>query len=88
MIATAFDEETTVLHPPEGMTSDEVFALSVGKGIYVDGNFPVVVSCWKPTAEEWEEMRRTGRVWVAIMGHTMPPVIISGHNPYEQGWIK
>lgn len=81
MIATAFDEENSVLDPPPGMTVDDVHCLSVFRGKMENG-IPVVVSCWKPDAEEWEEMRRTGRVWLMVMVETMPPVAMVGHNPW------
>lgn len=36
------------------------------------------VSCWRLTEEELEEVKRTGVVWLQIMGHSMPPVYVSG----------
>jgi hypothetical protein len=82
MIATAFDEETGVLDAPPGMSPEECSMLSVYQGQYPDGT-PIVISCWKPTAEEWEEMRQTGRVWVIVCGRTMPPIAVTGHKPFE-----
>ncbi len=87
MIATAFDEETSVLGPPKGMTEDEVFSLSVAQTHTKDGGVPVTISCWKPTTEEWEEMKRTGRVWLVIMGQSMPPVMVVGNNPFKSGLV-
>ena len=81
MIATAFDEENGVLDAPPGMTPEECQMLSVFRGVTEFG-VPVVISCWKPTAEEWEEMRRSGRVFLMVMGQTMPPVFVSGVNPF------
>ncbi len=82
MIAAAFDEENGVLDPPPGVELDDCSCLSVFRGDAEDGT-PVVISCWKPTPEEWEEMRRTGRVWLTILGHTMPPAAVSGHKPFQ-----
>lgn len=82
MIATAFDEENGVLDPPPGVSIDDVHALSVFRGEMSNGT-PVIISAWKPTTEEWEEMRRTGRVWVLIQGHTMPPIAVTGIKPFE-----
>lgn len=84
MIATAFTEENDVLGPPPGATEDEVHSLSVWRGLV--GNCPCVISCWKPTAAEWEEMQRTGRVWVVVMGVSMPPIMPLGTNPFE--WMS
>jgi hypothetical protein len=81
MIATAFDEDNCVLGPPPGMTEDQVYSLSVHRGATPDG-LPVVVSCWKPTAEELAEIQRTGRVWLVIYGQTMPPVSVEGISPF------
>ncbi len=84
MMPAAFDEENGVLDPPPGMSIDIVNCLSVFRGPMADGT-PIVVSCYKPTKEEWEEMHRTGRVWLMVMGTTMPPVVVTGHNPFQNG---
>lgn len=81
MVATAFDEENCVLDSPPGMTPDECEPLSVYRGIDDAGN-PVVISCWKPTQEEWASMRATGRIWIVIHGETMPPIAPLGVSPF------
>lgn len=81
MNTSAFDEENGVLDGPPGMSPDECECLSVYRGKDNDG-FDVVISCWKPTPEEWEEMRRTGRVWLVVCGRTMPPVAVLGKSPF------
>jgi hypothetical protein len=43
---------------------------------------PVVISCWKVTQEELEEIQRTGRVWLMVYGVTMPPVVLCGVRPF------
>jgi hypothetical protein len=82
MKPTAFDEETGVLDAPLGMSPDECEPLSVYRGNMQDGT-PCVISCWKPTAEEIAEIQRTGRVWIIVMGQTMPPISPTGHYPFE-----
>lgn len=82
MIATAFDEENGVLDGPEGTTCDEVHPLSVWRGPMTDGT-PVVISCWKPTIEEMEEIKKTGRIWIMVMGYSMPPILPTGTNPFK-----
>jgi len=83
MIACAFDQETGVLGPPVGMTEEEVYSLSVCQTKTEDGT-PVVISCWKLTTEEAEEFRKTGRIWLIVNGHTMPPVAISANSPFGE----
>lgn len=81
MVPTGFDEENGVLNPPPGMSPDECEALSVWRGPQENGT-PVVISCWKPTAEELAEINRTGRVWLLVLGLTMPPIQPTGHYPF------
>lgn len=79
---TGFDEENGDLGPPKGCSEDEVSSLSVLQTKYDDGT-PVVISCWKLTQEELEEVIRTKRVWLGIHGSTMPPAWVSGLNPTQ-----
>ncbi len=81
MIATSFDESNVVLGRPEGMSDDECSCLSVLR-TETDGGTPVVVSCWKLTADELQEIIRTGRVWLTVCGQTMPPVTVDGKRPF------
>lgn len=81
MLPTSFNEENGVLDAPKGMSPDECEPLSVWRGPMDDGT-PVVISCWKPTKEELEEIQRTGRVWIMVMGNTMPPILPVGLNPF------
>ena len=82
MIPTSFDESNGVLDKPPGMTYDECEVLSVWRGESSDG-VPLVVSQWKPTREELDEINRTGRVWLIVLGHTMPPASLDGNSPFE-----
>jgi hypothetical protein len=83
MIAAGFAEENMVLHPPPGVPVDEVGVMNVHKGNLSDGT-PVIISCWKVTKEELEEIGRTGRVWVLVRGETTPPVGVTGFCPFER----
>ena len=82
MIPTSFDESNHVLDKPPGMTYEQCQALSVWQGESSDG-VPLVVSAWKPTREELESIKRTGRVWLIVLGQTMPPVSLEGTSPFE-----
>lgn len=92
MFPTGFDEENGVLHPPPGVDIEEVQMLSVWRGGIKDietGKLsPVVISCWKPTKEELEEINKTGRVWLYIWGETMPPASVGGQNPFKLAETK
>ncbi len=80
MIAVAFDEENAVLDRPPHMTADECDPLPVWLGMA--SNIPLIISCYKMTAEELAEINRTGRVWLTVVGRGMPPVLLQGQNPF------
>ena len=77
MVPTSFDESNAVLDRPPLMADCE--ALSIVR-ITVNGG-PCVASCWKMSAEERDEIMRTGRVWLLIAGSTMPPAALCGFKP-------
>lgn len=80
MIACSFDEANCVLDKPLNMTYDQCEVLSVCKAVCPEGT-PVVISCWKLTEKEKQEIAKSGRVWVVVLGDTMPPLIPTGHKP-------
>ncbi len=80
MIPSAFDEENMVLEAPPDM---DIEPLSVWIGPNCAG-IPIVVSCWKLTAKELEEIKLTGRIWLTVMGVAMPPVHICARNPFKE----
>ena len=44
---------------------------------------PVVISCWKLTKEELDLINKTGRVYLTVLGETMPPVALD-----VEKWFK
>jgi hypothetical protein len=78
---TNFDESNCVLDAPPGMSEDQCAPLCVLRAVASNG-VPVVISCWKLTPEELVEINRTGRVWLSILGVTMPPAVILGTKPF------
>ena len=84
MFPSGFAEENGVLGAPAGMTPDECEPLSVWRGAN-DLGAAVVVSCWKVTPEELREIEKTGRVWLVVLGQTMPPVVVLGTSPFCAG---
>lgn len=83
MISASFDESNHVLGRPVDMTDDECDPLSVAIVQFADG-IPGVVSCWKLTQDEVDEFTRTGRIWLTVLGATMPPVSVSAINPFPK----
>lgn len=82
MIPSGFDEANGTLGPPQGISEDDVSSLRVWRGLC--GNQRVVISCWRPTRAEMDEIARTGRVWLYMWGDTMPPALVSGDPPMFQ----
>lgn len=84
MFPSDFDESNHVLDKPGDMDREECDPLCVEIGTvrvgFGDTPLPVVQSCWKLSAEELEEVNRTGRIWLTIVGRTMPPVMLSGSH--------
>jgi hypothetical protein len=76
----SFAESNGVLSRPPDMTDDECAPLSILRASI--GPYPAVISCWKLTAEELAEINRTGRVWLVVLGETMPPVMVEGLKPH------
>lgn len=77
-VPTSFDESNHVLDPPPGVQVEACAPLSV----FVDGKH--VISCWKLTQAELDEVNRTGRIWLWLWGKTMPPAYVSPDYPFKQ----
>ena len=80
-VPVAFDEDNDTLGPPEGM-SDECDALSICRTADSSGR-PLIVSCWKLTKNELDEINRTGRLWLLVWGLTMRPTAVTGERPFS-----
>lgn len=80
-VPASFDESNMYLNRPSDMTEEQCDPLSVLVTQMPD-NTPVVYSCWKLTIEELAEVNRTGRIWLGICGHSMPPAFVSGIKPF------
>ena len=37
-----------------------------------------IISCWRLTGEELEQINKTGVVWLSVTGQGTPPVLVSG----------
>lgn len=81
MVPTNFDGSNGVLDKPEDMDREECTPLCVQFCAIQPEGLPVTMSCWKLEQEELEEIKRTGRVWLSVVGIGMPPVILSVAKP-------
>lgn len=77
---TTFPEANGLLRAPRGMEG-EVGDLPV-HGHYGPGGSVNATSCWRLTPEEMSEVKRTGVVWLTVIGGH-PPVRIMGTKPPE-----
>jgi hypothetical protein len=82
MIPTSFHESNGVIGPPAGVKEEDVGSLSIWRGEDRLG-LPLLISCWKLTVEELEEIKRTGRVWLIASAVTIPPVALQVESPFE-----
>jgi hypothetical protein len=83
MMPTSFAESNLVLDKPADKGRDECEPLCVWRGDSVEG-IPLVISCWKLTREELEEITRTGRLYLTVYGRTMPPVALAVGTPFTE----
>jgi len=81
MEPASFDQSNSVLSPPPGVGDDKCQSLCVWRGENSVGT-PVVISCWKVTKEELDMWQRTGRVWLSVVGTTVPPVALFVQSPF------
>jgi hypothetical protein len=86
MEACSFPEENLILEPPLNVTAEQCNMLPVYTGMIEAEGFkkkvPAIISCWKVTKEELEEIQCTGRIWLYVYGRGMPPVALSGKSPF------
>lgn len=78
---TSFDESNDYLGKPDDMSHEECASLSILRTVTIVG-LPCVVSCWKVSQEELEEINRTGRIWLTVVGDTHAPVHVTGIKPF------
>lgn len=74
-----FAESNTFLAAPPG-TDEYTDTLEICS-CHMPSGLPVMVSCWKITAEELLAIERTGRIWIGVIGNTMPPLFVAGEKP-------
>lgn len=81
MIPVDFKESNFTFGKPEGWTDEQCLPLTVWKGNCDDGT-PDIISCWSFSKEDLEEIHRTGRIWLRIVGTGLPPVSLQTETPF------
>lgn len=86
MIPSSFNESNVVLNPPNKL-KEVCECLNAHIGVCHETEVPIIITCWKVTAEDLEEINKTKRVWMIVAGEHMVPVHLTGINPfiYEDG---
>ncbi|HRQ17715.1 MAG TPA: hypothetical protein PL085_11605 [Agriterribacter sp.] len=83
MLPTTFEGSNFVFTKPADMTDEQCSDLPVYKGHDAAG-MPCIISCWKFSKEDLEEVQRTGCIYLAVTGHGTPPVSLFTENPFVQ----
>lgn len=81
MLPTTFEGYNFVYTKPGSMTDEQCMDLPVFKGLDANG-LPVIVSCWRFSKEDLEEIQRTGCIYLSVCGTGMPPVGLFTENPF------
>lgn len=82
-----FKEQNTTFTRGENAESVCELPAYVGK-IRIDETpnlYPCIISCWMLTEPEIQEIVRTGRVWLGVMGTSQPPVFAAAISPFGPG---
>lgn len=74
-----FKEANKILDRPPSLTAEECLSLEV----YQDKMF--TISRWQLSDEEIEELKRNGgKVYIAMLGHAIPPHKIEVLSPFRE----
>jgi len=80
MTPTTFKQQNAVFEKPNDMTEDQCGSLPAFKGDAYGR--PIILSCWKLSDDEIEQIKHTGRIWLSVTGNIMPPVSLFTENPF------
>lgn len=85
MLPISFDGQNFIFTKPRGWSDEQCMDLPVFKGTASDEAgfaIPVIISCWKFSKEDLEEIQKTGCIYLSITGTGMPPVSLFTENPF------
>ena len=78
----SFKESNIVFDKPTDMSHDQCQSASAFVGQQTDGQ-PVIITCWKITANELEEFNKTGRIWCTHVGTGIQPHVLHTESPFQ-----
>jgi hypothetical protein len=81
-VPASFNESNLIMNNPPDMSPETCEPLCVHYQEKGDSGYPEIISCWKLTQAELDEINKTGRVWVTILGLRMPPLVVNGTSPF------
>jgi hypothetical protein len=81
MPSVDFPEANFTFSKPKDMTDEQCMPLHVWRGNDQDG-FPLIISKWSLSAEDLEEIKKTGSIYLIITGIGMPPVSLRVETPF------
>lgn len=85
MLPTTFKGSNFIFKKPKDWTDEQCTDLPVFKGTSKDEDgidSPVIISCWKFSKEDLEEIQKNGCIYLSIAGTAMPPVSLFTENPF------
>lgn len=77
-----FPESNFEFQKPANMPEDQCGNLPVFKG-KTDEGYPVIISCFELSPEEIAEVQKTGKIWLHVCSHGMPPVFAGTEYPFK-----
>lgn len=86
MIKVQHPSNNGVLSAPSGMTHEQCTALAITRIAYTNQDddtappVPAIRSYWKLTPEELKIVNNDGYVCLEVLGHAMPPVILTAEE--------
>ena len=82
MMPISFEQQNALFGKPANMTDEQCMSLPVWMGHDTNG-FPVIISKWKLSKEDIEDINRTGEIWLSIFSTGMPAVALQTESPLK-----
>lgn len=80
-----FPHKNIDIGKPRGSTDEQCGGLPAYIGVEQNQNeaWPVIVSCWEPTEEEFQQFVKERKIWLHVFSRVMVPVSLRTGNPFE-----